>query len=63
MQLTIPKVFPTSDITGASGNQKIESWLGLAEARMLFDLSEEGKAILRDRISRHGAYQCRMGTR
>ncbi len=38
----------------SSGNEKIETWLGRDDARKLFELSEEGKAIIRERVARHG---------
>lgn len=37
----------------SSGNTKLETWLGRDDARKLFDLTEEGKAIIRERVARH----------
>ncbi len=37
----------------SSGNEKIEARLGRDDARKLFDISEEGKAIIRERVVRH----------
>lgn len=41
----------------ACGMEKIERWMGLADARRLFQLSEEAKEILRERIA-HFAIDC-----
>ncbi|WP_366553215.1 NAD(P)/FAD-dependent oxidoreductase [Aquibaculum sediminis] len=38
----------------ASGMDKIAGWLGQADAKRLFDLAEESKDILRERIERFG---------
>jgi gamma-glutamylputrescine oxidase len=37
----------------SSGQDKIEAQLGKADARRCFDLAEESKALLKDRIARH----------
>ncbi len=38
----------------ASGNEKNEACLGQDGARKLFEITEEGKAIIRERVARHG---------
>ncbi len=38
----------------AAGIAKIERWVGRDDARKLFDLAEEAKTIIRDRVARHG---------
>jgi gamma-glutamylputrescine oxidase len=38
----------------STGNEKLESRFGLDDARKLFDLTEESKAIVRERVARHG---------
>jgi gamma-glutamylputrescine oxidase len=41
--------------TGYSpGMAKIEGWVGRGDARKLWDMSEEAKAIIRERVQRHG---------
>lgn len=37
----------------ASGMRKIAGWVGRDDARKLFALAEEGKAIIRERVARH----------
>jgi gamma-glutamylputrescine oxidase len=44
--------------TGFSASlARIEKWVGLDDARKLFAISEEGKALIRERVRRHGI-QC-----
>ena len=38
----------------ASGQHKIESWVGKADAKKLWDFCEEAKQIIRERVARHG---------
>jgi len=38
----------------SSGNETLEARFGLDDARKLFALTEEGKAIIRERVARHG---------
>ncbi|MFQ5774993.1 MAG: NAD(P)/FAD-dependent oxidoreductase [Kiloniellaceae bacterium] len=38
----------------ASGMRKVQDWVGRDDARKLFDLAEEAKAIIRERVARHG---------
>ena len=41
--------------TGFSASlAKIEKWVGLEDARRLFAIAEEGKALIRERVERHG---------
>ena len=41
--------------TGYSpGMAKIEGWVGRDDARKLWDLAEEAKSIIRERVQRHG---------
>jgi gamma-glutamylputrescine oxidase len=41
--------------TGFSASlAKIEKWVGIEDARKLFAVAEEGKALIRERIDRHG---------
>jgi len=37
----------------ASGLSRIEGWVGRDDARKLFAIAEEGKAIIRERVARH----------
>ena len=37
----------------ASGMKKVQGWTGKEDARRLFDLAEEAKAIIRERVARH----------
>lgn len=38
----------------SAGLSKVEKWVGLDDARKLFAVAEEGKALIRERVQRHG---------
>ncbi|HXV22629.1 MAG TPA: FAD-binding oxidoreductase [Alphaproteobacteria bacterium] len=38
----------------SAGLEKIEKWIGLDDARKLFAIAEEGKALIGERVKRHG---------
>ena len=38
----------------SAGLEKIEKWIGLDDARKLFAIAEEGKALIGERVERHG---------
>ncbi len=38
----------------SAGLSKIEGWVGLEDARKLFAIAEEGKALIAERVRRHG---------
>ena len=41
--------------TGFSASlAKVERWVGLEDARKLFAIAEDGKALIRERVERHG---------